>query len=138
MIFKLWNSTKLSHIHFCNTQNVFHFTLLYEVVVKDLERWQNSSSETSGGLTLSDLTEKKQSSSVAIYIHFWPFWYHACCNNMGTRKVSYYMQTKSNYLKDTSLSLFPMIWQRKNKDWKMSYVLNFYPPKSCFRIIISS
>ena len=58
MIFKLWNSTKLSHIHFCNTQHVFHFTLLYEVVVKDLERWQNSSSETSGVLTLSDLTEK--------------------------------------------------------------------------------
>ena len=59
MIFKLWNSTKLSHKHFCNTQHVFHFTLLYEVVVKDLERWQNSSSETSGVLTLSDLTEKK-------------------------------------------------------------------------------
>ena len=39
MIFKLWNSTKLSHIHFCNTQHVFHFTLLYEVVVKDLEKF---------------------------------------------------------------------------------------------------
>ena len=64
MIFKLWNSTKLSHIHFCNTQHVFHFTLLYVVVVKDLERWQNSSSETSGVLTLSDLKKKIQSSSV--------------------------------------------------------------------------
>ena len=45
-------------MHFCNTQHVFHFTLFYEVVVKDLEKWQNSTSETSGVLTLSDLTEK--------------------------------------------------------------------------------
>ena len=35
----------------------------------------NSTSEISGVLPLSDLTEKTQSFSVAICFHFWPFWY---------------------------------------------------------------
>ena len=65
--------------------------------MNNYEKCQNSTSENSRVFTLGDLTEKIKFFCSSIF----PFpvlicshtSLHACCNNMGTSKVTHYMQT---------------------------------------------
>ena len=87
----------LQHSTLWLTQHVLFVSLLYEVVVNNYEKCQNSTSENSRVFPLSDLTEKIKFFCSSIF----PFSVlicshtslHACCNNMGTSKVTHYMQT---------------------------------------------
>ena len=101
----------LQHSTLWLTQHVLFVSLLYEVVVNNYEKCQNSTSENSRVFTLSDLTEKIKFFCSSIF----PFpvlicshtSLHACCNNMGTSKVTHYMQTSPDKI------FFPSkIWEQ--------------------------